>query len=85
MEGEWEADKNQEGGGEGQGCGSLFSLVGEDRRQRELSLTLAASCQLDPLERVREGRGFHPPDCRPLHGIGSILLAARQVSYVWRS
>lgn len=60
MEGEWEDDKNQERGGGGQECRSFFSLLGKERRQRELSLTLAASCQLDPLENVREGLGFHP-------------------------
>lgn len=44
-------------------CGKLtglFFLLGKDRRQRERSFTLPASCLLDPLERMREEQGFHP-------------------------
>jgi hypothetical protein len=33
----------------------------------------------------KRGARVSSPDCRPLRGIGSILLAAGQVSYVWRS
>lgn len=82
---ERETDKNQGRGEGGQGHCSLFFLLNKDWRQRELSLTLAASCQLDPLERMREGQGFHLQDCRPLGGISGILLLAGQVPYVWRS
>lgn len=39
---------------------SLFPLLTEDRRQRELSLILALCHQLDPPERMGEGQGFHP-------------------------
>lgn len=64
---------------------NLFFLLGKDRRQREFSLTLAPSFRsAGPSGEEERGAGISSPDCRPLGGVGSILLLAGQVPYRWR-